>query len=164
MATAQVLASWASCGVKQCLREFPSLKTRCCLIPILLSRLAEEDVITIRDPSQYKGLSRYGELTLYYTDKTVARPSHLYNGNAYTNKTTVLYWDPRCFLCNVSLMMYMYQHCCWLFVAKLVCRLRIAQFSDKHIFVAHCYYSYDIFSWSCDLFGIQSLQISSIKW
>ena len=43
-------------------------------------------------PSQYKdGLSRYGDF--HYKDKTVLRPSYLYDGNPYTGKTIYLYWD-----------------------------------------------------------------------
>ena len=43
-------------------------------------------------PSQYKdGPSRYGDFR--YKDKTVSRPSYLYNGNPYASKTTSLFWD-----------------------------------------------------------------------
>ena len=44
------------------------------------------------DSSQYKDhLSRYGDF--HYKDETVVRPSDLYNGNSYTVKTALLYWD-----------------------------------------------------------------------
>ena len=42
--------------------------------------------------SQYKDrLSMYEDS--HYKDKTVMRPSYLYDGNSYTGKTTSLYWD-----------------------------------------------------------------------
>ena len=54
--------------------------------------------VCIRDlgPSQYTykdRLSRYGDF--HYKDKTVVKPSYLYNGNPYIGKTAVtsLYWD-----------------------------------------------------------------------
>ena len=36
-------------------------------------------------------------------DKTVVRPSNLYNGGAYTGKTTDLYWDsPQTRMCYIQ--------------------------------------------------------------
>ena len=37
--------------------------------------------------------SRYG--IFHYNDKTVVRPSYLYNGNSYTGETITLFWDKR---------------------------------------------------------------------
>ena len=53
-------------------------------------------------PSQYKdGVSRYWHF--HYKDKTVVRPSYLYNKNPYNGKTTSLYWDgPLCALLCLS--------------------------------------------------------------
>ena len=53
--------------------------------------------------TQKKGRGRFNIKTLSYQYrnypykcKMVVRPSHLYNGNSYTDKTTSLYWvDPR---------------------------------------------------------------------
>ena len=43
-------------------------------------------------PSQYEDdLPRHENF--YHEDKTVTRPSYLYNGNPYTGKTTSLYWN-----------------------------------------------------------------------
>ena len=46
-----------------------------------------------RAPSQCKDvLSGHGDF--HYEYRTVVRPSYLYNGNPYTDKTTSSYWDP----------------------------------------------------------------------
>ena len=45
-----------------------------------------------RIPSQYKDCL-FGYRGSHYKDETVVRPSHLYNGNPNTVKTTCLYWD-----------------------------------------------------------------------
>ena len=54
-------------------------------------------------PSQYKNVfSRYGNS--HYKDKTVVRPSYLYNGTHCTVKTTSSYWnDPRFFSAQFSI-------------------------------------------------------------
>ena len=42
----------------------------------------------------------YGDF--YYKDKTVMRPSYLYNGNPYTGKTAYLYWDNPQDICELN--------------------------------------------------------------
>ena len=36
-------------------------------------------------------LPRYGDF--HYKNKTILKPSYIYNGNSFTGKTTFLYWD-----------------------------------------------------------------------
>ena len=59
-----------------------------------LRGVLEEHLILQQAPFQYKDhLYWYGDF--HYKDKTVMRPSYLYNDNPYTGKTTSLYWgDP----------------------------------------------------------------------
>ena len=58
-------------------------------------------VVSDRALSQYKGyLSWYRDSI--YKDEMAWRPSHLYNGNLYTGKTSSLYWEsPQIVLNNI---------------------------------------------------------------
>ena len=50
------------------------------------------NIVVSRALSEYKdGLSEYGDF--HYKDETVVRLSYLYNGNSYTGKAEILYWD-----------------------------------------------------------------------
>ena len=62
------------------------------MINPLNNHVHEAWIVVTRGPYQYKD-SFSGKGNFHYKDKTVVRPSCLYNGNSCTGKTTSLYWD-----------------------------------------------------------------------